>query len=612
MRRQRSISFYAETENEYIEEYNKSKSISERRRCRSRSYAHDNDEGSDEQNDNKRRYKKKFFQSLDDLELDQLGVNSTFQIANIENEEPEENENGLIQKIKNINLSFKENNNNSFFTNLAPLTKNIIGTYGAKVNKKVGFERTRSDGYDLNDFVSTDIIDSLKKDKEKLEEKNKKNEKEDNDKKNEDDNNDNEYFDLLGVGACSHHMNYSEVKNQNADLNIIKKERNNSIIENIYSNEENNYISFLDNLNINELNKSNNKEFDNEYDNDNDYIPNKYNNKDYNNNYKIEDNLEQNSPNKDNNLNNNNLSYNINNFESTNNKTDTDNDKNNINNDKNEDKKMRRYTFDINTFIPDNNYAKEGEENDNQNPIQNKTLQNYISKNEFLSKNIDYVDEHLKFLITGSDIKTKHLFLNQLLNEKYNYEDSNYEQFNILKKVIKLLGDYIKLELYEEDCSLCYSHMLKTYIDVSDGVILIINMDIPSSAQYIYNIIEKLKYKINKDKRHFNTILLCFEIICIDIDKKDLKEEDINKSETKSNDNINKSKEIINNIIKDFELKPNYINFYLNNKEEYLKNEKFELAINKFLSLAYLKKERKRKIYKKKNNKKHKRGITGL
>ena len=608
MRRQRSISFYAETENEYIEEYNKSKSISERRRCRSRSYAHDNDEGSDEQNDNKRRYKKKFFQSLDDLELDQLGVNSTFQIANIENEEPEENENGLIQKIKNINLSFKENNNSSFFTNLAPLTKNIIGTYGSKVKKKVGLERTKSDGYDLNDFLSTDIINSLKKDKKTLEKKKNNNEEEE---KEYDDNNENEYINLLGVGPCTYQSKYSGEKNQNEDSNIIKRERNNSIIENIYNNEENNCISFLDNLNINELNKSNSKLFDNENDNDYDYSPNKYNNNDYNN-YKIEDNLENNSPNKDNNLNNNNLSYDINNFENTNNKSDNDNDKNSVNNDKNEDKKMRRYTFDINTFIPNNNYAKEGEENDNQNSIQNKTLQNYISKNEFLSKNIDYVDEHLKFLITGSDIKTKHLFLNQLLNEKSNYEDSNYEQFNILKKVIKLLGDYIKLELYEEDCSLCYSHMLKTYIDVSDGVILIINMDIPSSAQYIYDIIDKLKYKINKDKRHFNTILLCFEIICIDIDKKDLKEEDINKLETKNNDNINKSKEIINNIIKDFELKPSYINFYLNNKEDYLKNEKFELAINKFLSLAYLKKERKRKIYKKKNSKKHKRGITGL
>lgn len=608
MRRQRSISFYAETENEYIEEYNKSKSISERRRCRSRSYAHDNDEGSDEQNDNKRRYKKKFFQSLDDLELDQLGVNSTFQIANIENEEPEENENGLIQKIKNINLSFKENNNSSFFTNLAPLTKNIIGTYGSKVKKKVGLERTKSDGYDLNDFLSTDIINSLKKDKKTLEKKDNNNEEVE---KENDDNNENEYINLLGVGPCTYQSKYSGEKNQNEDSNIIKRERNNSIIENIYNNEENNCISFLDNLNINELNKSNSKLFDNENDNDYDYSPNKYNNNDYNN-YKIEDNLEKNSPNKDNNLNNNNLSYDINNFENTNNKSDNDNDKNSVNNDKNEDKKMRRYTFDINTFIPNNNYAKEGEENDNQNSIQNKTLQNYISKNEFLSKNIDYVDEHLKFLITGSDIKTKHLFLNQLLNEKSNYEDSNYEQFNILKKVIKLLGDYIKLELYEEDCSLCYSHMLKTYIDVSDGVILIINMDIPSSAQYIYDIIDKLKYKINKDKRHFNTILLCFEIICIDIDKKDLKEEDINKLETKNNDNINKSKEIINNIIKDFELKPSYINFYLNNKEDYLKNEKFELAINKFLSLAYLKKERKRKIYKKKNSKKHKRGITGL
>jgi hypothetical protein len=440
-----------------------------------------------------------------------------------------------------------------------------------------------------------------------LEKKKNNNEEEE---KEYDDNNENEYINLLGVGPCTYQSKYSGEKNQNEDSNIIKRERNNSIIENIY-NEENNCISFLDNLNINELNKSNSKLFDNENDNDYDYSPNKYNNNDYNN-YKIEDNLEKNSPNKDNNLNNNNLSYDINNFENTNNKSDNDNDKNSVNNDKNEDKKMRRYTFDINTFIPNNNYAKEGEENDNQNSIQNKTLQNYISKNEFLSKNIDYVDEHLKFLITGSDIKTKHLFLNQLLNEKSNYEDSNYEQFNILKKVIKLLGDYIKLELYEEDCSLCYSHMLKTYIDVSDGVILIINMDIPSSAQYIYDIIDKLKYKINKDKRHFNTILLCFEIICIDIDKKDLKEEDINKLETKNNDNINKSKEIINNIIKDFELKPSYINFYLNNKEDYLKNEKFELAINKFLSLAYLKKERKRKIYKKKNSKKHMRGITGL
>ena len=272
---------------------------------------------------------------------------------------------------------------------------------------------------------------------------------------------------------------------------------------------------------------------------------------------------------------------------------------------------MRRYTFDINTFIPDNNYSKDGDENDNSNPIQNKTLQNFISKNEFLSKNIDYVDEHLKFLITGSDIQTKHLFLNHLLNEKSNYEDNIYESFNIIKKVIKLLGDFIKLELYEEDCSLCYNNMLKTYVDFSDGVILIINMNIPTSANYIYDIIDKLKYKIDKDKRHFNVILLCFELISVDNNDKNFNI-DINNKQNINNDNINQSKEIINKIVKEFDIKPNYINFYINNKENCLKNEKFELVINKFLSLAYLKKERKRKKSIKKNTKQHKRGITGI
>ena len=112
MRRQRSVSFYAETEDEYIEEYNRRKSISERRRCRSRSYAHSNDGNSESQINNDKNFKKKFFQSYDDLELDQLGVNSTFQITTIEKEESEENEGGLIQNINNINLSFKQNNNN--------------------------------------------------------------------------------------------------------------------------------------------------------------------------------------------------------------------------------------------------------------------------------------------------------------------------------------------------------------------------------------------------------------------------------------------------------------------------------------------------------------------
>jgi len=191
--------------------------------------------------------------------------------------------------------------------------------------------------------------------------------------------------------------------------------------------------------------------------------------------------------------------------------------------------------------------------------------------------------------------------LNHLLNNKTNYEDSNFESINIVKKVIKLLGDYIKLELYEENCNLCYSHMLQTYVDFSDGIILILNNNDAKSAKYIYDIIDKLKYKINKDKRHFNTILLCFNII----------EED-NKEQTNDDDQIeinNETYSIIDKIYNEFDIRPNYLTFNISS-EENIKNKKFELVINKFLSLAYLKKERKRKP--KDNKKTHKRGITGL
>ena len=588
MRRQRSMSFYAETEEEYIQEYDRRKSISERRRYRPRSYGGDNDENLGNQDNNDYTCnKKKFFQSYDDLELDQLGVNSTFQITTIDKEESEENEGGLIQKINNINISFKQNQYNSFFTNLAPFTKNIIGPLESKIKLKEGVELTtaKSDGCDTNKNKSEDCI---KKIYNKLEDNNKNNDEDD------------DYGNLLGIGCDSYQMRYIGLNNQSEDSDNIKRKRNNSIIENTTKNEN---ISFLDNININELNINNNSNLNNNDINDNNFIAN----------YKINNTYEQDSPNKNKNISNenNSLSYNINNCENNKNKIDNNKSKNNIDNNEDDEKKERRYTFDINTYIPDNNYHKEDEENESPNPTQNKTLQNFICKNEFLSKNIDFVDEHLKFLITGSDIKTKHLFLNQLLNEKSHNEDSSEESFNICKKVIKLLGDYIKLELYEEDCSLCYSHMLNTYIELSDGVILIINMNIPSSAKYIYDIIDKIKYKINKDKRHFSAILLCFEIIIV----KNLKDIDNNnnlQNDHINNDNVNESKDTINNIINEFEMKPNYITFYLNDKNACLKNDKFELVINKFLSLAYLKKERKRKDSHKYNRKKHKRGVTGI
>ena len=269
MRRQRSVSFYAETEDEYVEEYNRRKSISERRRSRPRIYGYNNDEKLENQKNNDFHNNKKFFQSYDDLELDQLGVNSTFQITTIDKEESEENEGGLIQKINNINLSFKQNNNKSFFSNLAPFTKNIIGSLGSKVKQKdeVMLDRTKSDGSEINEDMSDNIINNLKKDKKKFEENN----------NNED--NDDDYGNLLGTGCGTYHMRYLGLNNQNEDSNIIKRERNNSIIENV---NENDNISFLDNININELNSNYNLFLGQNENNDNDY----------NNNYKI-NNFEQ-------------------------------------------------------------------------------------------------------------------------------------------------------------------------------------------------------------------------------------------------------------------------------------------------------------------------------
>ena len=588
MRRQRSLSFFAESEDEYIEEYNKMKSISERRRCRTRSYCHNNDDNTSLQNNNNSYSKKKYFQSYDDLELDQLGVNSTFQFTSMEKEESEDNERGLIQKINNINISFKQNNNISFFTNLAPFTKNIIGSLHPIIEK----DNLINNKVKKEDCTAKNLLNDFKKNSDdmNLEHKDKKEENEDSEN---------------SFGYDSYQMGYSGINDKEEDSKIIKRERYNSIIENNEIDEKNEYISFLDNININELSNSTDKIVNNNS-NSNENTEN-YNDLHNEDNLQIEP--ESNNKNElDNNVP---IIDMINNIENNRRKKEKENNAESSNNNPNKDKKLRRYTFDINAFFPDTH--KEGEETDNKAQNQNKTLQNFISNNEFLSKNIDYVDEHLKFLITGSDLKTKYLFLNHLLNTKINYEDNNYESFNICKKVIKLLGDYIKLELYEENCSLCYSHMLETYIDFSDGVIFIININIPSSAKYIYDIIDKLKYKLNKDKRHFNSILLCFEIIhANDFENINIPKEQQSTTPNNNNDNNKKqSIDIINKIINDYEIKPNYLTFVMNDKGFHLKNEKFEHVINKFLSIAYLKKERKRRVSQK-EIKKHKRGITGI
>ena len=97
-----------------------------------------------------------------------------------------------------------------------------------------------------------------------------------------------------------------------------------------------------------------------------------------------------------------------------------------------------------------------------------------------------------------------------------------------------------------------------------------------------------------------SSILICFYLI---------KE---NNKEIKNKENLkeinNDVYDIINKIYDDFEIKPNYINIDINNNKQ--KNENFKFIINKYLSLAYLKKERKRKP--EETKKTHKRGMTGL
>ena len=99
MRRQRSVSFYADTQEEFMEELKKKKSISERRRCRSNSYQYNSSTNNDISKNLEYLQKKKFFQSYDDLEIEQLGVNSTYQLTKLENQDIEDNEGGLIKKI---------------------------------------------------------------------------------------------------------------------------------------------------------------------------------------------------------------------------------------------------------------------------------------------------------------------------------------------------------------------------------------------------------------------------------------------------------------------------------------------------------------------------------
>lgn len=122
--------------------------------------------------------------------------------------------------------------------------------------------------------------------------------------------------------------------------------------------------------------------------------------------------------------------------------------------------------------------------------------------------------------------------------------------------------------------------MLNLYLSIVNGLILTIDINEPSSAKYAYELFEKVKYNINLNQKYFSIICICFNLTEI----------------IKNEENIKKTKEIIKNIKNDFNIKTYFINYSLN--VSYNNDNKLENIINKYLSLAYLKKERKDKIYK--------------
>ena len=190
-----------------------------------------------------------------------------------------------------------------------------------------------------------------------------------------------------------------------------------------------------------------------------------------------------------------------------------------------------------------------------------------INANEFLSENIDIVENTLKFLVMGASKSGKSYFISKVFEEK-NKELKQYSGMLVIrKKNIKLLGNYIRLELLDTNSELSNSNMLDVYYKISDGMIMIIDNENLNSAIYIIDLLEKMKYKFNQNEKYNLLFLLII----------------------KNNDNLNNNNKQsfeIKNIISKIENEYNYHFKYIDLKD----SEKFNNIINKFFSISYLKK----------------------
>ena len=203
-----------------------------------------------------------------------------------------------------------------------------------------------------------------------------------------------------------------------------------------------------------------------------------------------------------------------------------------------------------------------------------------INANEFLSENIDIVENTLKFLVMGASKSGKSYFISKVFEEK-NKELKQYSGMLVIrKKNIKLLGNYIRLELLDTNSELSNSNMLDVYYKISDGMIMIIDNENLNSAIYIIDLLEKMKYKFNQNEKYNLLFLLII----------------------KNNDNLNNNNKQsfeIKNIISKIENEYNYHFKYIDLKD----SEKFNNIINKFFSISYLKKGWNTKLNKGKEKK---------
>ena len=259
-----------------------------------------------------------------------------------------------------------------------------------------------------------------------------------------------------------------------------------------------------------------------------------------------------------------------NNIENNNN----NNFKNNINNNINKEKLKRSKTFDTLNEIEKNYFEKE-------NINKNENIYSYIQSNNFLSQNIDYTDETLKFLVMGSENCGKNYFKFKLFMENNNIHEKmspKFSSFEIRKKNIKLLGHYIKLELLDTQSSLSKTQMLNVYFKICDGMISIIDYEKVKSAEFILDLYEKKKYE--KDINYKNNIILSIKI-------------NINKIENNNKNNL--IVKILKKIEDNYDTKINFINF--DNISH------FHNIMNKYFSITYLKKDIFNIKRKKKKNK---------